>query len=270
MIPIVEKAGGAVLVRAPVNRILFNSAKEACGLYNTYEKLLPKELQAMPAIQKQLSMVNHGGSGLSIFLGLNGTKEELGLKADNYWIFSENNYNEMLESYFKEDREESSKKMPVLFASSPSAKDSTWNERSPGKSTLTLVSFAPYEWFEEWKDEKVTNRSAEYKALKQKIEYVDAGTPLTNMHYIAAPKGEVYGIDHGMARFNPEFTTLMRPQTPLKNLYLTGQDLFTCGFGGALAGALSCGSVILNRNLHLDAIGLAKRMKYLNKKLKGE
>lgn len=31
MIPIVEKAGGAVLVRAPVNRILFNSAKEACG-----------------------------------------------------------------------------------------------------------------------------------------------------------------------------------------------------------------------------------------------
>lgn len=31
MIPIVEKAGGAVLVRAPVNRILFNDAKEACG-----------------------------------------------------------------------------------------------------------------------------------------------------------------------------------------------------------------------------------------------
>lgn len=31
MIPIIEKAGGAVLVRAPVNRILFTSAKEACG-----------------------------------------------------------------------------------------------------------------------------------------------------------------------------------------------------------------------------------------------
>lgn len=31
MIPIIEKAGGAVLVRAPVNRILFNGAKEACG-----------------------------------------------------------------------------------------------------------------------------------------------------------------------------------------------------------------------------------------------
>lgn len=49
-----------------------------------------------------------------------------------------------------------------------------WSEElcflfTTGKSTLTLVSFAPYEWFEEWKDEKVTNRSAEYKALKQKF-----------------------------------------------------------------------------------------------------
>lgn len=31
MIPIIEKAGGAVLVRAPVNRILFNDANEAYG-----------------------------------------------------------------------------------------------------------------------------------------------------------------------------------------------------------------------------------------------
>ena len=31
MIPIIEKAGGAVLVRAPVNRILFHDATEACG-----------------------------------------------------------------------------------------------------------------------------------------------------------------------------------------------------------------------------------------------
>lgn len=31
MIPIIEKAGGAVLVRAPVNRILLNAANEAIG-----------------------------------------------------------------------------------------------------------------------------------------------------------------------------------------------------------------------------------------------
>lgn len=123
------------------------------------------------------------------------------------------------------------------------------------------------------------------------IEYVDAGTPITNTHYIAAPKGEIYGVDHGIARFSPEFNATIRPQTPLKNLYLTGasssaslnkperhfihlfhlmcfftgQDVFLCGFAGALAGALTCGSVILNRNLHLDSIALAKRTKNFNK-----
>lgn len=50
----------------------------------------------------------------------------------------------------------------------------------------------------------------------------------------------------------------------------TGQDVFLCGFAGALAGALTCGSAILKRNLHLDTIALAKRTAFINTKLKGE
>lgn len=38
-----------------------------------------------------------------------------------------------------------------------------------GKSTLSLVSFAKYEWFEEWKDDKVTNRGPDYKELKDAL-----------------------------------------------------------------------------------------------------
>lgn len=38
-----------------------------------------------------------------------------------------------------------------------------------GKSTLTVVSFAPYSWFEEWKDGKVMNRGADYEELKATI-----------------------------------------------------------------------------------------------------
>ncbi|KAJ8344853.1 hypothetical protein SKAU_G00290460 [Synaphobranchus kaupii] len=309
MIPIIEKAGGAVLVRAPVNRVLFNGAKEAygvsvmkgqeevhihapmvisnAGLLNTYQQLLPKELRALPAVQTQMNMMKNGVGGLSMFLGLNGTKEELGLKADNYWIFSENNLDELVESYLNGNREESAKKVPLLFVASPSAKDPTWEARQPGKSTLSLVTVANYEWFEEWKDGKVTNRGADYKAVKEafinsivdvvveifpnikdKIEYVDAGTPITNQHYIAAPRGEIYGCDHGTARFTPDLSATIRPQSPLKNLYLTGQDVFVCGFAGALAGALTCGSVILNRNLHLDAIALAKSLNNNNHKKK--
>lgn len=38
---------------------------------------------------------------------------------------------------------------------------------SLGKSTMTVVSFSKYEWFEEWKDDKVKNRRTDYKELKQ-------------------------------------------------------------------------------------------------------
>ncbi|KAJ7992277.1 hypothetical protein DPEC_G00276850 [Dallia pectoralis] len=323
MIPIIEKAGGAVLVRAPVNRILFNDNKEAigvsvmkgqeevhvhapmvisdAGIFNTYNQLLPKDLQAMPAIQNQLGLMKHGEGGLSIFLGLTGTKEELGLKADNYWIFQENNIDELLpcnvEEAFNQDRFEGvggkerpsislqSKNVPLLFVASPSAKDPTWAERRC-KSTLSLVSFAKYEWFEEWKNEKVKNRGAEYQNLKDifcesvlevvmsvfpkitrdKVDFIEAGTPISNSHYIGSAKGEIYGADHGTARFSPECNATVRPRTPLKNLYLTGQDVFLCGFAGALAGALTCGSAILHRNLHLDAIAMAKKNKPVNTK----
>ncbi|XP_036445254.1 all-trans-retinol 13,14-reductase-like [Colossoma macropomum] len=307
MIPIIEKAGGAVLVRAPVNRILLNDAKEAigvsvmkgheevhvhapivisdAGIFNTYQHLLPQEVQAMPAIQKQLSFVKHGEGGLSVFLGLDGTKEELGLEAKNYWVFTENNLDELMEGYRKEEREEAIKSVPLIFIASPSAKDPTWEQRKPGKSTLSLVSFAPYSWFEEWKDDKVKNRGADYKELKEtllnsllevvyqvfpkikdRIEYMDAGTPVTNQHYIAAPEGEIYGADHGTARFSAEFCVSIRPQTPIKNLYLTGQDLFSCGYAGALAGAMVCGSAILKRNLYMDVLALCVKLKYGSKK----
>ncbi|XP_060758016.1 all-trans-retinol 13,14-reductase [Neoarius graeffei] len=307
MIPIIEKAGGAVLVRAPVNRILLNAANEAigvsvmkgqeevhvhapivisdAGIFNTYQRLLPKEVQTKPAIQKQLSMLKPGEAGLSVFLGLNGTKDELGLKAENYWIFCENNLDELFNGYVTGKREELVKSAPLLFVASPSAKDPTWEQRSPGKSTLSVVSFAPYSWFEEWKDGKVQNRGAEYKELKatimnsvlevltqifpkikDRIEYMDAGTAITNQHYLAASKGEMYGADHVTSRFTAEVCATIRPQTPIKNLFLTGQDLFSCGFAGAIAGAMVCGSAILNRNLYMDVQALRVKPKHASTK----
>lgn len=54
------------------------------------------------------------------------------------------------------------------------------------------------------------------------IEYISGGSPLTNQHYIASPRGEIYGIDHGTARMQAEAIATMRPQTAVPNLYLTG------------------------------------------------
>uniref|UniRef100_A0A8C6IR82 All-trans-retinol 13,14-reductase n=1 Tax=Melopsittacus undulatus TaxID=13146 RepID=A0A8C6IR82_MELUD len=284
-IPVIRKAGGDVFGRAPVQSILLDSQGKACGvsvrkgqdlvnifapiiisdagIFNTYERLLPAEAQALPEIQSQLRMVTHGEGGFTIFVGLNGSNEELGLEPTNYYIYQGHDLDEMMRHYLSSAREEAAKSIPMLFVSCPSSKDPTWDMRHPGKSTLVVVTFARYEWFEEWEDKQVHKRGDDYEELKQ--SFVDTimrtvfklypridGTPLTNQHYIASPRGEFYGVNHDMTRLQAEAIAAVRAQTPVPNLYLTGQDLCLGGFAGALQGAVVCASSVLGRNLYLD------------------
>ncbi len=111
IIPTIEAAGGRVLVRAPVSNILMDeyegrvvgvSVKHAknvyditapmiisdAGIMNTFNKLLSPSVIRHYSIQKNLLSHARNGLGLmSVFIGLDGTKEELGLKASNIWLF---------------------------------------------------------------------------------------------------------------------------------------------------------------------------------------
>ncbi|NXV87990.1 RETST reductase, partial [Calonectris borealis] len=306
-VPVIRKAGGNVLGKAPVQRILLDSQGKACGvsvkkgqdlvnifapviisdagIFNTYERLLPAEARALPEIQSQLRMVTHGEGGFTVFVGLNGSREELGLEPTNYFMYLGNDLDEIMNRYLASSREEAAKNIPFLFVTCPSAKDPTWETRHPGKSTLSVVTFAKYEWFEEWKDKQVNKRGDDYEELKMtfvdsvmqavfklyprikdRIEYTSGGTPLTNQHYIASPRGEIYGIDHSIARLQAEAIAAVRAQTAVPNLYLTGQDLCLGGFVGALQGALICTSAVLKRNLYVDMLWLKKRMRATNSK----
>ncbi|NXX21073.1 RETST reductase, partial [Podargus strigoides] len=300
IIPVIRKAGGDVLGKAPVQRILLDAHGRAygvsvkkgqdlvnifapviisdAGIFNTYERLLPAEARALPEIQSQLHMATHGEGGFTIFVGLNGSREELGLEPTNYFVYSGNDLDEIMNRYLASPREEAAKNIPLLFVTCPSSKDPTWEMRHPGKSTLAIVTFSKYEWFEEWKDKPVKKRGEDYEELKKtfvdtimqtvfklyprvedRIEYISGGTPLTNQHYIASPRGEIYGIDHSIARLQAEAMAAVRAQTAVPNLYLTGQDLCLGGFMGALQGALICASAVLQRNLYIDVMWLKWR-----------
>ena len=61
---------------------------------------------------------------------------------------------------------------------------------------------------------------------------------------------DIRRIKKTLIRFGDRFKQKwLKPKTPIKNLYLTGQDVTTVGFTSALFSGLLTSSVILKKNL---------------------
>ena len=78
--------------------------------------------------------------------------------------------------------------------------------------------------------------------LRGKIDYCELSTPLSTDFFCAYERGDMYGLTHDPERFEQEW---LRPKTSIRGLYLTGQDVLSCGVGGAMfAGFASALSVL--------------------------
>lgn len=238
------------------------------GIYNTYQKLLPLHIAKTDPLYKLSRRIKPSCTFVYLFVGLNGTKEGLKLRSSNIWSLNQTDYSKLMEKFYNDPYN----KTPPVFIGFPSAKDSTWNERRPGKSCAVILAPCKYEWFEKWKDldHRKRKRDSEYMLtknkfkdiilnelykhypqLQDKIVYTSVGTPLTFNYYIGSTFGECYGLDCSNERYR---SCDIRPKTNIKNLYLTGQDVTTLGFTGALmAGVLTTHSMLGYGNI-LDII----------------
>jgi all-trans-retinol 13,14-reductase len=300
ILPIIEKTGGRVLVRKGVKEILIANKKvvgvemingdriyspiviSACGVSNTWKKLVPKNL--VP--EKIISNIDELGLSCSftyVFIGMEGTPNDLELRSSNIWHWPNRDYDQMIEEFHKDP-----KRAPIpMFIGFPCSKDSTWEKRFPGKSNAVILTMAKFEEFESWKDERPGKRSPEYQKLKKqyadrileeglyhyypktrgKVTYCEVGSPLTFNHYIGSQRGECYGLNSKPMRFQHDDWLI--PQTDISGLYLTGQDITTLGVTGAMmAGVLTAhsvlgygtvGDLISGRNLIEDIIHMENK-----------
>ena len=305
IIPTIENAGGRVLVGKGVSSIIIenNCAKgiimetgdkiyankivSGVGLNNTFNRLIPDELLENDSVIKYQNLIKKVGSSTGFiycFVNLDGTSEELDIRDSNLWIYPNKDYDKLLDE-FEQDIEKNP--MPLFIASS-SAKDSSWNERYPNKSSAIILTMGKKEWFKQWENEECMKRNLDYKDLKEtmgqrmlneglykyypktkgKVTHYEMGTPLTNQFYLGCLDGEGYGLDSNASRYSE--IDMLRPQTSINNLYLTGQDVCTLGFTGALMGGILTSHSILGygtivdlitgRNLIKDLIKLDKKM----------
>jgi len=115
-----------------------------------------------------------------------------------------------------------------------------------------------YEYFKQWEnardiDYRRIKREISIKILdtilykyfpqtKGKVSDFDGATPLTTKFYLNSTNGESYGLE--MNKYRALNCYDIRPKTPIKNLYLTGQDICTLGFTGALMSGVLTSNVM--------------------------
>ena len=248
-------------IRAPM--VISNA-----GVFNTFEQLLPPKVSSRNGYTRRLKEVEPSLAHLGVYIGLKQSAEALDLPKTNFWIYPNTAHTENLQAF----REDPDAEFPAVYISFPSAKDPSWESRYPGTATIEIVAPAFFEHFEAWKDQPWGKRGEDYDTLKQrltdrlleylydklpqlrgKIDYCELSTPLSTDFFCSYRRGEMYGLNHDPQRFEQDW---LRPKTRIPGLYLTGQDVLTCGVGGAMfAGFVSALSVLGLR----EGAGLAQK-----------
>lgn len=273
--PVIRAGGGEVFTYARVKQIQVEDGR-ACGVVMengdvlraarvvssvgarlTFGQLLPEDERRRHGYEEKLTHVKASAATMTLFLGFKGSARELALPKTNLWIYPSGDHEGNVERF----RQDPEAEFPLVYISFPSAKDPEWEAHYPGKSTVQVITMAPYEWFEAWRGTTWNQRGAEYEALKEKftqrllaqlyrrmpqlegrLDIAELATPLSTEWFHLYDRGEIYGLDHDAQRFRQAW---LHPVTPVKGLYLTGQDVVTAGVGGALMGGVMSTAALL-------------------------
>jgi len=268
IIPTILKNGGGVFTDAHVDEVLVknNTAYGVrladgsevtadkivsnIGFVKTMQQLLPKESQAHHKTERWTKEVSVSSGSICLYAGFKGDSKALDLRSTNLWLYPNGDHEGNVERFSQAKKDDLDVDLPLVYISFPSTKDPEWPKHFPDKSTVEIVSITQNEWFEQWQGTQWNKRGDEYLAYKEalsqkllnklferepqlrdKLDYYELSTPLSTQFYQKNVSGEIYGLDHFVERFNKPF---LHPQTPVKNLYMTGADIMTAGVGGAL------------------------------------
>ena len=279
MVPLIENTGGSVVTSAEVAGIVVERGCATgvrmsdgrrfraplvisdAGAANTFERLLPPDLPQLDSLRTDLRTLTPSTAHASLYIGLSQPDAALGLIGTNLWIYPSFDHDANVERFARD----LDAPMPGVYISFPSAKDPDFQRRCPGHSTIEAITMLPWQPFAAWAETRWKRRGDEYESLKNSIAarlraeverqvpavapyiaHAELSTPVSTRHFANYGQGEIYGIAATPRRF---LTRSLGARTPIRGLYLTGQDAGSLGIVGALFGGIVSASAALGKNL---------------------
>ena len=211
----------------------------------------------LPAsLRKKVVNIKPSLGSYIIFLGMKRDLSKHGLGPFNIWEFPtydmEEVYRDALIGKLVDPK--------GIFISPNSLKDTSGKLAPEGGSVLEFVTPVPYEPFSKWEELPSNKRGSEYEdfknrygelvldRIKQKypdligdIEVKIFATPLTNVHWVNAVKGGIYGP--AMSK-DQTLWSRFQTRTPFKNLYLAGSGVIGAGVVTCLTSGMMAADMI--------------------------
>lgn len=198
-----------------------------------------------PKLLKKLEATRYSVTSLMFFISVDMDVREAGLDSGNIWYMPGNDMDEVYDGLTRVSILETDE-FDSLFISCSSLKDPlSFNGRH---HTIEVVTFIDYDCFKNLYPEgadtndvyvKIKDRLCEklqntFKRIlpevHKNIVRIEAGTPITNEHYVKTTKGNVYGTEKGFMQTGP-FS--YKAKTEIENLYMCGASIMSHGVAGS-------------------------------------
>jgi phytoene dehydrogenase-like protein len=276
---VIAEAGGEIRVRTEVDAIeaehgcvtgvrLADGTRIACdcvvsdiGIHNTLRRLPSPEVDYRWAREAFALETSVGFVGL--YLGLEGDIAALGATQAKDWFYDTWDVNALWRNPDVEPR------APAYFVSFPSLRDPAHDPGPRQRHTCEVLAFVDWSIFAQWDRSNTPGgmhaadsgaaRGESYRALKKKLEQnllaqlserfpgiascvrtAECSTPVSLASFTGAEHGAMMGLQASPQRF---LAQALRPRTPVRGLYLAGQDAATPGvFGAAMGGMIAAAS----------------------------
>lgn len=271
-----RRAGSDIKVRAEVTRILVEhgrvigvrladgteiTARTVISNADpdvTFRRLLGVEhLSTLERLR--LAHARWSVSALSLFCATDLDLRARGLDSGNYWYFRDGDvartYEKGLEAWGPD-----AGPIPAGFVTATTLKDPS--KSYGGKHTLEAFAFVGYDAFKQWSDTRTGARPASYEKtkrallarmlemvsrvvpdLERHVVFAELGTPLSNVHYVASTRGNLYGTEKSLFQVGPFAQPLT---TSIDGLFMCGASTLSHGVLGAHLSGLAAAARVLH------------------------